>query len=448
MNQPLPKLTKCDSFPDEYYTLFAKPIHAEKSSYFDTDYLDNPNFGLSDLLICLMVFGVVNDSLASLLKYGLLFDPFVSLKVFRLNREYIILIITQLLTSIISIELIFSYEKSLSEAVDKIIVVLEYITILSLLIFPPLWNYQLELSEKSILASPVAWCIILTLKLISYVHTNSVYRQQKIEKNCQNTISDGYPGNLNRKDLYYFIIAPTVCYEIDFPRNKRIRKRFIFQKTIGIILMLIVTLFISQQILVPCLINLLSAIEAGHRGLIIGHFFKLCRYVVMCWFMGFYAFFHCWLNILAELLHFADRTFYRDWWNATSTKYFWQNWNIPVHQWCKRHLMVPFIKCRLPNVVARSLVFLISGFLHEYLVSVLLGVLQPWMFLVMMAQSNSWFLASPPTGYRSRNLAFWVLLCFSQGCIVVLYSLNHWQARHELIVSFGVDPRPILNAVE
>jgi len=34
-----------------------------------------------------------------------------------------------------------------------------------------------------------------------------------------------YPDNLNFADLYYYILAPTLCYELNFPRTQRIRKR-------------------------------------------------------------------------------------------------------------------------------------------------------------------------------------------------------------------------------
>jgi hypothetical protein len=39
---------------------------------------------------------------------------------------------------------------------------------------------------------------------------------------------------------------------------------------------------------------------------------------MLVWLLGFYTFFHLWLNILAELLRFGDRTFYKDWWYFTS----------------------------------------------------------------------------------------------------------------------------------
>ena len=42
------------------------------------------------------------------------------------------------------------------------------------------------------------------------------------------------------------------------------------------------------------------------------------------WLLGFYAIFHVYLNILGELTRFADRQFYRDWWNSTTLGYFWR----------------------------------------------------------------------------------------------------------------------------
>ena len=33
-----------------------------------------------------------------------------------------------------------------------------------------------------------------------------------------------YPDNLHLRDIYYFWLAPTLCYEVNFPRSQRIRK--------------------------------------------------------------------------------------------------------------------------------------------------------------------------------------------------------------------------------
>ena len=31
-------------------------------------------------------------------------------------------------------------------------------------------------------------------------------------------------------DLYYFLMAPTLCYELNFPRSKKIRVRFLLRR--------------------------------------------------------------------------------------------------------------------------------------------------------------------------------------------------------------------------
>ena len=42
------------------------------------------------------------------------------------------------------------------------------------------------------------------------------------------------------------------------------------------------------------------------------------------WLLMFYALFHLWLNILAEVCCFGDRRFYLDWWNATRLEDYWK----------------------------------------------------------------------------------------------------------------------------
>ena len=39
-----------------------------------------------------------------------------------------------------------------------------------------------------------------------------------------------YPDNLNCSDIYYFMFVPTLCYELNFPRSQRIRKRFLIRR--------------------------------------------------------------------------------------------------------------------------------------------------------------------------------------------------------------------------
>lgn len=88
------------------------------------------------------------------------------------------------------------------------------------------------------------------------------------------------------------------------------------------------------------------------------------------WLIFFYTIFHSSLNLLAEILRFADREFYRDFWNAETIQYFWQTWNIPVHRFCVRHVYKPLVRNGYSRLTASLAVFLISAIFHEYLVSV------------------------------------------------------------------------------
>jgi diacylglycerol O-acyltransferase-1 len=109
------------------------------------------------------------------------------------------------------------------------------------------------------------------------------------------------------------------------------------------------------------------------------------------WLIGFYAFFHSYMNVLAELLRFGDREFYRDWWNAEDVNVFWQNWNIPVHKFCLRHIYKPLLAQGVTKMQASIVVFFISAFFHEYLVSIPLRMFRAWAFLGMFMQVSCQF---------------------------------------------------------
>lgn len=64
------------------------------------------------------------------------------------------------------------------------------------------------------------------------------------------------------------------------------------------------------------------------------YFFQIPNHLV--WLCLFYLSFHSFLNLMGEMLHFADRKFYCDWWNANNIDTFWRTWNMPVHRWAVR----------------------------------------------------------------------------------------------------------------
>ena len=62
-----------------------------------------------------------------------------------------------------------------------------------------------------------------------------------------------------------------------------------------------------MQYIVPLLESSCEAIQAADYPKAMERFLKLSLPVTYVWLLGFYAFFHVWLNLLAELLRFGDR---------------------------------------------------------------------------------------------------------------------------------------------
>ena len=64
-----------------------------------------------------------------------------------------------------------------------------------------------------------------------------------------------YPDNLYLNDLLYFLLAPTLCYELNFPRTSRIRKRFLLKRIVEVVIGANVVMGLFQQWMIPSVKN-------------------------------------------------------------------------------------------------------------------------------------------------------------------------------------------------
>lgn len=67
-----------------------------------------------------------------------------------------------------------------------------------------------------------------------------------------------YPNNLSVRDLYFFMAVPSLCYELNFPRTSRIRKRFLLKRVVEVFLGMQVVLGLFQQWIIPSVKNSLD----------------------------------------------------------------------------------------------------------------------------------------------------------------------------------------------
>lgn len=235
-----------------------------------------------------------------------------------------------------------------------------------------------------------------------------------------------YPSNISIQDMCSFMVFPTLCYELDYARTERIRKRFLIKRIVELIILSQLDMALIQQWIVPTVSNSVLPFRQMQFSHMLERLLKLAIPNHVIWLIWFYLFFHSLLNIAAELTRFADREFYRDWWNSESVNYFWSNWNIPVHKWCVRHLYQPLLSLGLTRCQASTAVFFVSAFFHEYLVSVPLKLFRMWAFTGMLIQLPWARFVSLYVNNNFANVAVWVSLIIGQPLCILMYYHDYY----------------------
>ena len=166
-------------------------------------------------------------------------------------------------------------------------------------------------------------------------------------------------------------------------------------------------------------------------NIIADYLLKLAIASTYIWLLVFFSYFHVFFNLMAEILRFGDRVFYKDWWNSSEVSSYWRLWNLPVHYWLVRHLYFPCIRRGAPKAVAMFIVFFLSAVLHEVLISVPFHMIRPWSFLGMMGQVplviiTKYFDKLYP-GSSAGNLIFWLSFCIiGQPSAILMYTIDYW----------------------
>jgi diacylglycerol O-acyltransferase-1 len=219
--------------------------------------------------------------------------------------------------------------------------------------------------------------------------------------------------------MYYFLAAPTLVYEPDFPRTPSIRWRYLLKMIFSFTFFVVMMDFMVEQYIFPIT---QSSSRYSDR---MGDFTKLLKLTIpniTVWLLMFAAFFHCWLNIMAEVLRFGDRYFYADWWNCTSMDFFWRTWNLPVHKWLVLHVYLPIINFGWSTSFASFMVFFISAIGHEVIISVPFHSFKTWAFWAMMSQMPLCYWTRIYTkGHVAGNVLFWASFMFGQANCILMY---------------------------
>ena len=132
-----------------------------------------------------------------------------------------------------------------------------------------------------------------------------------------------YPQNITAPNLLYFMVAPTLCYQLNYPRSDRIRWSKVLFIVLRMLFIAVILIFAVEQYITPTLETVLAPMEERDVVMVVERLLKLSIPNTYVWLLGFYFFFHLWLNLLAELTRFGDRLFYKEWWNARTIDEYW-----------------------------------------------------------------------------------------------------------------------------
>uniref|UniRef100_A0A674PA33 O-acyltransferase n=1 Tax=Takifugu rubripes TaxID=31033 RepID=A0A674PA33_TAKRU len=382
--------------------------------------------GILNWCVVMLVLSNARLFLENLLKHGILVDPIQVVSLF-LNDPYRWPAACLVIVANVFVLVALYTERQLSKGSfsERLGFLVHAINMGVLITFPAAVVLLLPSVTPVGGASALSIYTILFLKLYSYKDVNLWCRELssiKVKKlsrslSCESQTQAhvSYPGNLTIRDMYYFVFAPTLCYELNFPRSPSVRVGFLLRRLCEMLFFTQVLVALAQQWMVPIIRSSMKPLEVPNH---------------LLWLMFFYWFFHSSMNFTAELLRFGDRQFYNDWWNSETVTYFWQNWNIPVHKWCLRHFYKPLLRRGFSKKVSQSAVFFLSAFFHEYLVSVPLRMFRLWAFMGMMAQIPlAWFVGRFLRG-NYGNAAVWISIIIGQPFAVLMYVHDYYVLHH------------------
>ncbi|KAK0409799.1 hypothetical protein QR680_004766 [Steinernema hermaphroditum] len=409
-------------------------IHKAQDSLFSSSSGYTNYRGFVNLAVLLLVVSNGRVALENLIKYGVLVSP-VQWIIFLCTDPWNWPNATLVVLANISVFVVFFMEKMLEKKwIGNSFACIVYVVLLTVHMGGPVLVTLALKGNPLYSAVALSIFVVTALKLISYAHVNYWCRTDRElrritgggnEKKIQRPYAVSYPNNLTVSNMYYFLFAPTLCYELNYPRTPKIRKSFILRRLGEMVGLTFLIIALNQQWVVPLLKNSLAPFSEMDVGRCLERLLKLAVPNHLIWLLFFYLLFHSTLNFLAELLRFGDRQFYKDWWNSETITHFWKSWNIPVHRWALRHIYLPMVRNHYNKLTAALAVFFISALLHEYLVSVPLHMFRLWAYYGMMAQVPLGLVTDYILrGGRAGNIVVWLSLILGQPMAILIMATD------------------------
>ncbi|KAM9859323.1 sterol O-acyltransferase 2 [Aulostomus maculatus] len=277
---------------------------------------------------------------------------------------------------------------------------------------------------------PPASRFIVILEQIRFLMKSYSFLRETAPVIVKNKPSQGDTPRFPTLSSYlYFLFCPTLIYRESYPRNSHIRWKYVAVTLAMIFGCLFYGYFILVRLCVP-VFTPEANMPFSKRKMVLAVFHSILPGIMLL-LLCFFAFLHCWLNLFGELLRFADRMFYKDWWNSTSFANYYRTWNVVVHDWLYYYGYRDFLwlSKRKFRTAAMLSVFIVSAIVHEYALAMGFGFFYPVMFFLFAIFGVVFnFTMNDKRQSPVFNVIMWMCLFVGQGVQVCLYC-QEWYAQ-------------------
>lgn len=270
----------------------------------------------------------------------------------------------------------------------------------------------------------------LFMKKKDILEENIVSSLEKSIKFCQDEIkSQGFPNNISFKNFFIYSMFPVLVYQSEYPRNDRIRAKYLFNKILGIFGVIFLMMVISQHNLYPIVVECLRLQKTTSIWYRIKVYplilIRIIPSFLSVYLLTFYLIWELILNALAEITRFADREFYGYWWNSVNWNEYARDWNVPVHKFLLRHVYHSSISAfKVNKTVATFMTFFLSSIIHELAMYVIFKKVRFYLLLLQMSQlcliqiTNTKYLRNMNV---FNNAIFWFGIIFGPSLMCTMY---------------------------
>ena len=413
-------------------------IHNKASTSLLSTEAESPNYrGFLNLGAIILIVANFRLIIENILKYGVLLSHPIEL----INDFISVACTLTYIANIVPVVLTYLAEtrvtKDLSSSFPRWCQLFIQIYVLTTPIIS-IWYFKVHFIPASAL---LILTITLAMKLYSFSDIMHDAREAFKSKEYLNfpkefkEIIKKFPNHINKTQFIYFLFAPTMCFQFFYPRTDRIRTMWLCKRVVEGVVSLSLTLIVIQQYINPIVLNTIPILQADSINyvLLLERHLKLSLPNLYVWLFMFYSGFQCNTNFISEVLSFADREFYKDWWNSRTLGEYWRKWNLPVHNWMLRHVYYPIVAKGYGKTFSMFITFLLSAVAHEYLVGGACRILTYWAFLAMMGQIPmivvmDLFKKQLETS-QIGNVVFWVSFCvIGQPLAVLIYSYQAFES--------------------